>query len=323
MVKKIGGSWFEFSHHNIKEGVYYTPIVRTFTEAQWRAKIQEMKELGMTYLTLLCTSLCYSNYAEAYFPTDIYAPPADFGCKNPVEVLLDEADKQNMKVFLSVGYYGDCYRAYDNMISPEVQARAFRAMEQLTALYSRHPSFFGWYLPDEVGINPDYPPEFLHYVNSYAAFAHSLDKTKKMFIAPYGTRKVVVNDNFIRSLESLDADFVAYQDEVGVRKSTVDETGRFFEALRKAHDKAGRSALWADVETFTFEGDTYRSPLIPATADRLYKQLAAVSDYVDEILVYSYLGMMNKPGTIAYCGHPDSVSYYTGYRSLLEQGKIE
>lgn len=323
MVKKIGGSWIEFSHHNIKEGVYYTPVVRTFTDEQWRAKIREMKELGMTYLTLLCSSLCYSDRAEAYFPTDLYPAPADFGCKNPIETLLDEADKQGMKVFLSVGYYGDCYHAYENMISAEVQARAFKAMEQLTALYGHHPSFFGWYLPDEVGINPNYPPEFIHYVNSYAAFAHSLDKTKKMFIAPYGTRKVITDDRYIRDLEALDADFVAYQDEVGVRKSTPDETGAFFEALRKAHDKAGRSALWADVETFTFEGDTYRSPLIAADADRLYRQLAAVSDYVDEILVYSYLGMMNKPGTIAYCGHPDSIAFYNGYKALLDAGKLK
>ena len=57
-------------------------------------------------------------------------------------------------------------------------------------------------------------------------------------------------------------------------------------------DKAGRAALWADMELFDFEGDVYRSALVPANIDRLERQLASVSPYCDEILVYQYMGMM-------------------------------
>ena len=38
----------------------------------------------------------------------------------------------------------------------------------------------------------------------------------------------------------------------------------FFEKLKIAHDKAGRSQLWADIELFDFEGIVYNSALIPA-----------------------------------------------------------
>ena len=323
MIRKINGSWIEFTHHNIAEGVYYTPMCRAFTEKQWRAKIREMKKLGMTYLQLLCTSLAYADRAESYFRTDIYPFAENFMCPDPIEVLLDEADKCDMRVFVSVGYYGDCYHAYTNMTSEEVKARAFRAMEQLYGIFGHHKSFYGWYLPDEVGADPCYPDEFISYVNAYASFAKSLDCKHKIFISPYGTRGIVADDAFVKSLERLDADFIAYQDEVGVMKSTPDETPRFFENLRKAHDKAGRAALWANVETFAFEGVRYRSPLIPATAERLYAQLAAVSDYTDETVCYEYIGMMNEPGTIAYCGHPDSIEYYRGYKKLIDDGKIQ
>ena len=57
---------------------------------------------------------------------------------------------------------------------------------------------------------------------------------------------------------------------------------------------------------------------MPANIDRLERQLASVSPYCDEILVYQYMGMMNRPGTIAYCGHPDSVEYYRAYKKLFD-----
>ncbi|MBQ3094742.1 MAG: DUF4434 domain-containing protein, partial [Clostridia bacterium] len=84
------------------------------------------------------------------------------------------------------------------------------------------------------------------------------------------------------------------------------------------HDKAGRAALWADMEAFEFEGNVYSSALIPATIERLERQIESIAPYVDEILIYQYQGMFNKPGTIAYCGHPDSVRYYN---ELAEHNK--
>ena len=114
----------------------------------------------------------------------------------------------------------------------------------------------------------------------------------------------------MEQLKKLDVDIIAYQDEIGVQKSKPEDTAAYYKALRAAHDKAGRAALWADMEAFEFEGDVYRSPLISATIERLERQIASIAPYVDEILIYQYQGMFNRPGTIAYCGHPDSIRYY-------------
>ena len=126
----------------------------------------------------------------------------------------------------------------------------------------------------------------------------------KILIAPYGTKITTPDDKYVSQLEIIDADFIAYQDEVGVHKSTPDQTGAYFEALRKAHDKAGRSALWADMEVFDFEAEVYHSALVPATIDRIKKQLEAISCHVDEVLCFSTWALMNKPGTNAFCGIP-------------------
>ena len=102
------------------------------------------------------------------------------------------------------------------------------------------------------------------------------------------------------------------------KKSSSDETPKFFEGLRKAHGRAQRSAIWADVEIFQFENTAYKSPALPAPFSRIIRQMEAVSPFVDKILVYQYQGMMNKPGSEAFCGPPDSTKLYTAYVNWLK-----
>lgn len=321
MLKPIKGTWFEFQHHNPPEGKYWNPICRNFSEEQWREKVREMASVEMEYIVLLCSSLVYEEYAESYFNSGIYPFAKNFTCKNPIEVILDEAEKQNIKIFMSVGFYGVWTNTHDNMTNPEVTKRAFVAMEKLYAQFGHFKSFYGWYYPDEVCVYPYFNEDFMKYVNEYSAFAHSIDSSKKTLIAPYGTNILVADDTYVSQLEKLDVDIIAYQDEIGVRKATPDQTGAYYAALRKAHDKAGRAALWADMEVFEFEGDVYRSALIPASMERIEKQLRSISPYVDTVLCYQYMGMFNKPGTTAFCGHPDSIRLYNEYAEYLRRIK--
>ncbi|MBQ3230454.1 MAG: DUF4434 domain-containing protein [Clostridia bacterium] len=317
IIKPITGTWFEFQHHNIPEGKYWNPIVKGFSDAQWEAKVDEIASLGMKYIVLLTTSQVYEDTAYSFYETDIY-PFADIAAKDPMGALFNAADRNGIKVFVSCGYYGNWVETINNMVSPEVQARAFKSMEQVYAKYGHHESFYGWYLPDETGIYPYYDERFIKYVNDYSAFGRTIDPKLKMLIAPYGTNSLKADDKYVAQLESLDCDIIAYQDEIGVRKSLPEATGAYYEALRKAHDKAGRSALWADMEVFEFEGDVYRSALYAAAMERIDRQIKSISPYVDEILIYQYQGMFNKPGTIAYCGHPDSLKLYNDYKAWLE-----
>ena len=312
MLKPISGTWFEFHHHNLPEGVYWNPLCRQFTDAQWETKIEEMASIGMKYIVLMASAMVYPASCEAYFRTDIY-PQADMVANDPIEALLHAADRHQIKVLIGAGFFGFWQDTLNNMTDPAVTKRAFKAMEQLYAQYGHHPSFYGWYLPDELGICPYYSEEFIRYTNSYTAHGKSFNPNLKILIAPYGTNMLRADDAFIGQLERLDCDIIAYQDEIGVRKSTTDQTPAYYEALRKAHDRAGRSALWADMEVFKFEGEVYKSALLPAPMQRIEQQIQSIAPYVDEILMYQYLGMFNKPGTTAFCGHPDSNRLYTEY----------
>ena len=307
-MRKIDGTFFEFHHHNTAEGKYWNPTIDGFSQENWREKVREIAKTGMDYIVVMATAL----YDRCYFKSSVY-PFADIPCDNPIEAVLDEADKCNIKVFLGNGFYGDWLKASVNIVDEGVIGRSFRAMEELAALYAHHPSFYGWYYPDEVKITETFSEDFVKYVNRCSQFCRSLTPNLKTLIAPYGTKFVKADDAYIRQLEQLDVDFIAYQDEVGVRKTKPEDTRAYFEALKYAHDKAGRARLWADVEIFDFEEDVYKSALIPAPYERIQIQLDNVAPFVDKILVYQYLVLMNPADSKAFAGHKDSVALYKAH----------
>lgn len=310
-IKPIAGSWFEFQHHATVEGVDWNPACARFTAAEWEAKIQEIAEVGMEYLVLMATAV----YFRSFYDTRIY-PKWEMGCPDPLETVLAAADKYKIKFFIGAGFYGDWES--DKVITDPIAARKrLQSLDELANRYGHHPSFHGWYWPDEACIAPYYSPEFITYVNTLSRRARQLKPQAQIMIAPYGTRLAKADDKYVQQLDQMDVDIVAYQDEVGVQKSKVTETSAFYEGLRKAHDRSQRARIWADVEIFEFESEVYHSALMPASFDRVVRQLEAVSPWVDKILVYQYQGMMNKPGSAAFAGSPASTKLYSDYLNWL------
>lgn len=354
-IKPISGSWFEFQHPSTVEGVDWNTACACFTGQQWDAKIKEIAQVGMEYLVLMGTALYY----RSFIPSKIF-PEWHLGCPDPLEAVLSAADKYGVKFFIGMGFYGNWESPI--AISDRMAAKKrLLAIEEISGSYSQHRSFYGWYWPDEVEILPRFTDQFIQYVNTSSRLARQLTPHARILIAPYGTRFAVPDDEYVRQLAALDVDIIAYQDEVGVRKSRVEDTAGYYEGLKKAHDRARRSAIWADVEIFEFEGASrkslppptylerairdvetlspslarfmesfevqpgvYTTPLLPAPFERVLRQLAAVSPWVDKILVYEYQGMMNEPGSAAFCGSPESTKLYTAYVNWLHaqgQGK--
>lgn len=312
MKRKIDGTFFEFRHHNTAEGKYWNPALDKFEAEDWRRKISEIAELKMEYIVLMATAL----YDKCYFTSSVF-PFADMPCKDPIEEILSEADKHNLKIFIGNGFYGDWTKAHRNITDYEVIHRSFKAMEELTALYAHHKSFYGWYFPDETCIILRFSKDFVKYVNLCTSECRKLTPDKKTLIAPYGTNLSLANGSYVRCLSELDVDFIAYQDEVGVKKTPVARTEKIFEKLRKAHDKAGRAALWADIELFDFEGMVYKSALIPSSIDRISRQIENVAPYVDKILCYQYPGIMNPADSLSFAGHENSIKLYEDYKKYI------
>ena len=113
MIKRINGSWIEFHHLGIAEGKYFNPMTHNFTRKQWIAKVREMHELKMKYLVIMETANFDGiKYNEVYYPSKIYKQSKEIKCKDGIEVILSECDKLDMKVFISVGFYSNCFAAF-------------------------------------------------------------------------------------------------------------------------------------------------------------------------------------------------------------------
>lgn len=304
-VQPIGGSWFEFQHCWAYESEYWDAACAAFTCDQWKIKIREMAELGIKYLVLLSVA----QDGKTFYPSSHF-PRWNLNCADPLEAVFSEADAQGSKIFVSSGFFDE---KIGTLADAAGVKKRFQAMAELVERYGRHESFYGWYWPNEASLNPYFHDAFITYCNQSSEEARKLTPRAKILIAPYGTRRTRNDVTFIRQLENLNVDMIAYQDEVGVRKTRVDELEGIFSRLRKIHDQVPQISLWADMEIFSFQKEVYKSNLIPAPFSRIEGQLKALSPYVDKILVYQYQGMMNKPDTQAYAGHASSTKLYTDY----------
>ncbi len=315
MIKQIKGSWFEFQHHSKEEGIYWNPTCAGFSRIDWDAKIKEISEIGMKYLVIMSVMLD----SKAFYNTSSFLG-ARLACDDPLEAVLSAGDKYKVKFFIGAGFFGDWRKLNDCFVDPDIMKRRELGMKELAERYAGHKSFYGWYWPNEAFIDRHYSETYINYVNNCSSIARRLTPGFKILIAPYGTRVVVPDENYIKQLQKMDVDIIAYQDEVGVQKTRVNESSEFFKGLRKAHDKVPNVSLWADVEIFEFEGEVYKSALLPAPFERVKKQLEAVSPYVDMVLVYQYQGMMNKPGSATFAGHHGSTTLYKDYTKWLTTG---
>ncbi|MDR1724280.1 MAG: DUF4434 domain-containing protein [Tannerella sp.] len=316
-IKPIVGSWFEFEHHNQVGARYWNEALPKFSCEQWATLIKEMYEAGMEYLVML--SVAYDG--KTYYPSTLL-PRHDFACDDPLETVLTAADECGVKFFVSNDYWDDWQQVAKAMNDESIWTLREKGMEETARKYSHHRSFYGWYYPNESQVRQVFDDLSVRYINRCSQIARALTPNAYTMVAPYGTQFFRYDERYIRQLEELDVDIIAYQDEVGVEKTKAGEAGKYFEALYRMHVKAGKARLWADIELFQFEKEIYRSPAIAAPFERVLRQMADVTPYVENILAYQYQGMMNKPGTTAFAGHSSSVKLYNDYINWLNNNKI-
>ncbi len=311
-VLPIEGSWISILFDDRRHH-YWNEQCRAYSAEQWAAAVRDVADLGMEYLVLKSVA----KGGEAFYDTPLL-PKAELACDDPIEALLASADALGVKFFMSSDWYGDW--DHNAIVDPALMRIRVQMMSELVEKYGHHESFYGWYWPNEAYLTPYFTGPFVAHINACSAEARKLTPKAKTLIAPYFTHKAVYDERFVRQLAGLDVDIIAYQDEVGCYRVTPEEIARSYELLRRAHDKVPQRKLWADVEVFTWEGPPNKqtSPLIPASFERVERQLKAVSPFVEKTLIYQYQGLLSKPGSKAPAGPPQAEQLYRDYVAWLQ-----
>ena len=178
MSRGIDGTFLKFTITTRRRANIGTPLSTPLPPKTGAKKVREIAALKMEYIVVMATAL----YDRCYFESSVF-PLADIPCADPIEAVLDEADKCGIKVFLGNGFYGDWTKPGVNITSSEVIDRSFKAMDELTEKYARHKSFYGWYFPDETCIILRFSGNFMKYVNLLRPLPRD-NARQKTLIAP-------------------------------------------------------------------------------------------------------------------------------------------
>ncbi len=302
ITKPVRGTFINFTYQDERNKYMNPEGIDAKSPELWRLKIKELSEMGIEYVVLMFVA----NNAKSFYPSDFMPPAWSAGKESPVDAVMNAADEHNIKVFMSTGWAKD---QDDNPRIPETRAIQVKIMHETAKLYSKHKSFYGWYLPCEDVVGPYLSQKAVDAVNSLTSEAKSLIPKAKVLISPYGLRLSKFDDGiFAAQIAKLNVDIIAYQDEIGcvVEPMPLPHMKDNFIHLREVHNKT-KIELWSNNESFTWEkGLNVRpSALIPAPFPRFLSQLVGVSKAgVDEVISFAVCGILDKPDSKIPIGQP-------------------
>jgi len=106
----------------------------------------------------------------------------DIACDDPLEAILDEADKLDMKVFPGVGLY-----AWFDFTEDSLKWH-MQVAEELHEKYGHHCSFYGWYVSEEIfgdlGGDQKREDDIVSFFKTFKVHCKQLAPTKPVMLAP-------------------------------------------------------------------------------------------------------------------------------------------
>ena len=175
----ITGTFLNLPYQDVRNK-YTNPLSVDYTDPVfWTTKVDEMYEMGMEYLVLMAVA----NEGKSYYPSKLMPWVYNPSLQSPVDAIMDAAEINGMKVFMSTGWAKD---QDDNLRDPAIKGRQIEMMNELAELYGDHPAMYGWYLPVEDCFGPVLTDYAVEAVNALTDMARELTPDAKVLISPYG-----------------------------------------------------------------------------------------------------------------------------------------
>jgi hypothetical protein len=321
-TRRIDGGWFEFYHWSEAEGLLWNKEIAKLTDKQWQELIAGMHGIGMDLVIIQDLYHNPDRYVGkhnmekegfpgySHYPSSMYPKNPIIAAKDPLKAVLAEADKHGMYVMVAVGNY-----AWFDFTPGSLQWHK-KVADELWQMYGSHPSFYGWYVSEEVagdlGTDDLRRQQIVEFFREFKQHVTKLAPDKPVMLAT-NCHMVAKSDGYYpRLLENLDilCPFAFH------RMPPNDYSGEEVAAiLQKYCDEAG-SHLWLDMEVFLFGP---HNELYPRPIDGVIDDLARFPNF-EKICCYSYTGLMNSPSQSCTPGGPATVELYNDYKKFLTEG---
>jgi len=300
-----------------------SPIVGTFIQYQswmmklderaWRLELEAMRRAGIRIVIIQWLQMDDSRFI-----------PGNDTAVDPTRVILEYADQHGMKVFVGLAH-ADLW--WTRLREPRYLIRAGRASIRVAneawARYGRYRSFAGWYFPQELR-DANYPPQQIEALRNFwkglGNHCRALSGGKPVSISP-AMSGLIPPGVFQRVYTSLllgsGIDVLIFQDGVGARGWDDEIEQRvvpYFRAMRDACRAAGVE-MWSDIEIFHRPGKTGAS--VPASLNRIERQLAAEAPYVKSFVMFDFFHYMSP-----YRGTAQKKLYEDYLRELAPAGEV-
>ena len=327
-VNTIDGAWFGFYHWSEQEGLLWNDELKKMSENQWREQVRAMNDIGMNIIVAQEMfrnqmyveehTIVHDGYnGKAFYPSGLYPGRMPITAQDPLESIMLEADERKMHVFVGVGLY-----AWFDFTKSSLEWHKEIANE-LWDRYGHHPSFYGWYISEEVPgrlsansektISKIQQKEIVHFFKEFQKHVRTFAPDKPVMLA---TNAYQINDGiefYPKLLKYLDilCPFGFH------RMPDGDLSGEEAAALlQKLCDDAG-THLWMDMEAFLFGKE---KELYPRPIEGLISDLNRFQNF-EKILCYQFPGLFNAPWASRKPGGKETVKLYMDYRDYYKKQK--
>lgn len=259
----------------------------SWDKAAWRALFESFHKLQLQYLVVQWSVYDQTAfYASHRFDT---APAA------PLETILASADRAGMQVMIGLSHDPNYWtriekkdkRAY---LMDERLSRNMAAAAELLPLVSRHKSFAGWYISEEIDdINWQKPEDrdaLFSYLKQLSIFLRTIHPNTKIGLSGFAGIRTAPSEvqqfweQLLRRASAID--IVYFQDGIGVGKLNFNTLGRYYLAIKTAADTTGRE-LVPVIEAFEQMPNPQTSNgqfvAVPTSTDRLTHQVNIAQQY--------------------------------------------
>lgn len=330
-TKQISGAWAGIYHWSEIEGKYWNPAIKKMTDSQWKELVMAMHKLEMNTMVIQESfrnekyigedTAGANNYeGRAFYPSKLYSKRMDISSKNPIEAILDEADKLNMNIFIGVGMY-----AWFDFSSASLEWHK-RVAHELWQMYGHHKSFYGFYISEESGgcldnwetkseMQIKRKSDIVNFFREFKSYCQTFAPAKPIMLAtnsfdiPKGMDTYPVLMKYLDILCPFGFARMPQGDLTGKQAADL---------LQQTCDNTG-SHLWFDLEAFLFNPD---KSLYPRPMKDIEHDLNLFDNF-EQTLCYQFPGVFNDPKMSVRIGEESTIDLFNEYAEYLQKLKFD